>query len=103
MKKYVMPAFAVLVYASTLSLYASADDQQQPPPPHEHHKPPQVAIDACKNSVEKATCQFTGRNNEAVSGTCMTPRNAENGTALVCRPEHKDGKAKDSAAKSSSN
>lgn len=89
---------AAMTCAASLSVYA-ADETNQPPGGDRPHRPPQVALDACKNSTENATCQFTGRDNETVSGTCVAQRNNEDKSTLVCRPDHKDWKPKDGADK----
>src|SRR3954471_3673196 len=78
--------------AASLSVYAAyaADESDtRRPPQGKPHAPPQAAIDACKGLTEKTTCQFNGRNNEAVNGTCaLPPPNAES-TELSCRPERR--------------
>ncbi len=92
---------AAMTCAASLSVYAA--EGTEPQGGDRPHRPPQAAFDACKNSTESATCQFTGRNNEAVSGTCVTPRNSEEKSTLVCRPDHKDWKPKDGAEKDHAN
>lgn len=93
---------AAMTCAASLSVYAAdgGDDQRGVDRPRQ---PPQAALDACKNSTETATCQFTGRDNEAVSGTCKAPRNSEDKSTLVCRPDRKDWQAKDGAEKDHKN
>jgi hypothetical protein len=93
MSKSLSRLLAAMTCAASLSVYA-AEQEGQPKP----HKPPQAALDACKNSTESATCQFTGRDNETVTGACVVPRKAEDKTLLVCRPAHKDHQAKDAGA-----
>lgn len=89
---------AAMTCAASLNVYAT-DESAQEPVGKRPHRPPQVALDACKNSTESATCQFTGRNNETVSGMCVVPRYSDDKSTLVCRPEHKDWKSKDDAEK----
>ncbi|GGY81001.1 hypothetical protein GCM10011613_27570 [Cellvibrio zantedeschiae] len=89
---------AAMTCAASLSVYA-AEEPNQPGGNDRPRQPPQAALDACKNSVESATCQFTGRDNEIVSGTCKAPRHSENKSPLACRPDRKDWKPKDGAEK----
>jgi len=96
MSKRLSRILAAMTCAASLSVYAADSDSQQ----HRGYKqPPQAALDACKNSTESATCQFTGPNNETVSGTCAAPRNSEDKSTLVCRPDRKDWKPKESGEK----
>lgn len=39
----------------------------------QHHSPPPVAIAACQGKIGGASCSFTGRQNEALTGTCFGP------------------------------
>ncbi len=94
MSKSLSRLLAAMTCAASLSVYAAdANDPQRP------RQPPQAALDACKSATEGATCQFTGRNDETVAGTCKAPRNSEEKSPLVCRPDRKDWKPKDGAEK----
>ena len=86
MSKSLSRLLAAMTCAASLSVYAADQEATE----NKHHKPPQAALDACKDQAEKSTCQFTGRNNETVTGTCKTPRNNDSDASLVCRPEHRD-------------
>lgn|SRR5437868_15421137 len=86
MKKISAFCLAALLSSSTLVAFAAEGDNQRPP--EGKRQPPQVAIDACKNLTEGATCQFTGRNSEQVSGTCALPPPDSGNTTLACRPAH---------------
>ena len=48
--------------------------------------PPPEAIEACSGQSEGASCSFTGRNDEQLSGTCFTPGDNE----LACKPDGHD-------------
>lgn len=43
---------------------------------------PQEAIDACSSKSVGDSCSFSGRNGDAVSGTCI-----EDGDDIACAPE----------------
>ena len=47
--------------------------------------PPREAMDACNGKAEGATCSFSGRQGEALSGTCFVPPGGN--MPLACRPE----------------
>ena len=89
---------AAMTCAASLSVYA-ADESSQQRGGERSHQPPQAALDACKNSTESATCQFSGPSNGTVSGTCKLPRSSENKSTLVCRPDRKDWKPKEGLEK----
>ena len=57
MKRNLSRLLAAMTCAASLSVYA-ANDADTTRPIKGKHTPPQAAIDACKNQVEKATCQF---------------------------------------------
>lgn len=73
--------------------------QDQRPPAEEMHRqlsqknqhgesgpkkrPPKEAIEACSSKASNDTCQFNGKNNEAVSGTCFSPSADK---PLACKP-----------------
>lgn len=46
--------------------------------------PPPEAIDACSNLAEGDACSFTGRRDDTLEGTCMSP--PEGGDGLACAP-----------------
>ena len=54
---------------------------------HHHKKPPQIAIDACEDLSENATCEFIGRRGNSLTGQCIIPPKNEN--ILVCKPNRK--------------
>jgi hypothetical protein len=91
MRIFFMKKISVLMSLTLLgscSLLAFAEDGEGQ---HSHkgkHQPPQVAIDACKNLTEKASCTFTGRNGEQMNGVCMLPPSEAGSSTLACRPEH---------------
>lgn len=47
--------------------------------------PPPEALDACRGKSNGAACYFSGRQNEALSGSCFTPPDASGQPA--CRPD----------------
>lgn len=98
MSKSLSRLLAAMTCAASLSVYA-ANEGDQHRSGDKPRQPPQAALDACKNSTESATCQFTGRDNETVSGTCKAPRNSEDKSTLICRPDRKDWQPKDGAEK----
>ncbi|NJN80619.1 MAG: hypothetical protein HC797_09220, partial [Anaerolineales bacterium] len=58
-------------------------------PPQPNSQPPQgnpppLALFACEDQTQGASCSFTNRNNVTISGSCITPPNS---TELVCAPE----------------
>ena len=55
---------------------SGASGQNGPPPP------PQAAVDACQSLSSGASCSFTGKNGDSVSGTCGGP----DGKPLACIP-----------------
>jgi hypothetical protein len=97
MSKRMSRLIAAMTCAASLSVYAANEGEHRSG--DKPRQPPQAALDACKNSIESATCQFSGRDNETVSGTCKAPRGAEDKSTLVCRPDHKDWQPKDGADK----
>jgi len=46
-------------------------------------RPPREAISACENAQPKAACEFSGRDGNAVQGTCMSPKSD---VPLACAP-----------------
>jgi 4-amino-4-deoxy-L-arabinose transferase-like glycosyltransferase len=46
--------------------------------------PPQEALDACSNSIQGASCSFTGKNGNTINGSCITPPNSNE---LACAPQ----------------
>ena len=49
------------------------------------HGPPPEAIEACADLSEGDTCNFTGRRNDEVKGTCIVPQDGDG--LLACAPE----------------
>jgi len=86
MRIFLSMVLAVFLTSGSLAVFAA--DANEPPPEHTKHKPPQVAFDACKGLTENATCQFSGRNNDIVTGVCSLPPPDSGDTNLVCRPNH---------------
>lgn len=102
MSKSLSRLLAAMTCAASLSVYAAdANDPQRGG--DRPRQPPQAALDACKSAAENATCQFAGRDNETVAGTCKAPRNSEDKSTLVCRPDRKDWKPKEGAEKDHAN
>jgi hypothetical protein len=61
--------------------YAESDEDTKP---HRGHRgPPEVALEACSNSVQGDPCSFEGRHGESLEGNCE----AHDDQALACRPE----------------
>ena len=48
--------------------------------------PPPEAIEACGGQSEGASCSFTGRNAEQLSGVCFAPQDRD----LACKPDGHD-------------
>lgn len=74
---------------------SSSEDGQRPP----RGGPPPEAVAACKGKASGASCSFSGRQNETVSGTCDSPSGPPPGSSntsnssssstasvLACRP-----------------
>ena len=53
--------------------------------------PPPEAIKACENKSAQASCSFTGRRGETVTGQCMTPPDKSGQMPLACCPPHGPG------------
>lgn len=63
--------------------------------------PPAEAVAACKGKTSGASCSFTGRQNETLSGTCDSPPEGPPGSnssstssttgVLACRPARPSG------------
>lgn len=64
--------------------------------------PPAEAVAACKGKTSGASCSFTGRQNETLSGTCDSPPEGPPGSSntnssssssgtLACRPARPSG------------
>ena len=87
MKKLPSLAFAALIRAAALTVYATSDANAQPLPQGESRTLPQEAIEACKGLVEKEGCQFNDRNYDLVSGVCAKPPSNTEAITLACRPE----------------
>jgi hypothetical protein len=73
----------------------NSDAQQRGP-----HQPPPEALAACDGKASGASCRFTGRQGEALTGTCFAPKMRERNASgqntsgdqaslpLACRPAH---------------
>jgi hypothetical protein len=66
---------------ATTTAYAESDEEKQSS--REHRGTPEVALEACSNSVQGDPCSFEGRNGEALDGSCEAPDDKP----LACRPE----------------
>jgi hypothetical protein len=81
--------------AQTPTPQAPSSSQGAPQGGHRHGPPPE-ALAACAGKAAGATCGFTGRRNEALTGTCFAPPRREDAGAtqgalpLACRPSHRD-------------
>jgi peroxidase len=80
------------VMIEAASITQGPDPQATPPPQTtgQHsgrRRPPQAAFDACLSTDEDTSCSFTGRNNDAVNGTCQTIP----GSQLACVPARGPG------------
>lgn len=79
------------MYRSLIALFATlliagaayADSEQDNKPRRDHRGPPEVALEACSNSVQGDPCSFEGRRGDALQGTCEAPDDKP----LACRPE----------------
>jgi len=78
-----------LIIASTLlttlfaqSAFAERGDGQR----QGHRGPPPEAIEACSSQSEGASCSFSGRDNEQLSGICFAPEEGK----LACKPDGHD-------------
>ena len=69
---------ATLITVETASAQPGGDDGQR-------HGPPPEAIEACSNKSKGDSCGFSGRQDEALEGTCFAP--PREGKALACKPE----------------
>lgn len=72
--------FLLLSIAAPLAS-AQSDEHggRRGPPP-----PPREAIDACADKQENDSCSFTGRHNDVVEGSCISPPRVD---TLACAPE----------------
>lgn len=68
---------ACLLYTSLTC--AAPNDRGRP------QGPPPEAIESCANLSEGDSCSFTGRRDDTVEGTCMSP--PEGDDELACAPE----------------
>lgn len=76
-------SFIVLISALLLVSTAYAEPNEKNKPGHDHRGPPDVALEACSNSVQGDPCSFEGRRGEAMEGICE----ASDEQPLACRPE----------------
>jgi hypothetical protein len=79
MNRSLIPLFATLLIAGT----AYADSDRENKPRRGHRGPPEVALEACSNSVQGDPCSFEGRRGNEVQGTCEAPDDKP----LACRPD----------------
>jgi hypothetical protein len=95
------PALWLLSSLSLLTgtVLAQAPGGEGAPAAGDHPKgPPPQAIEACKGKANGAVCNFTGRQNQALTGTCFAPpagqkgeqyaakSGDQGGPPLACRP-----------------
>lgn len=68
------------------TLLAKAPFSVAQPDKSDHHQgPPPEAIAACAELESGASCSFTGRQSEAVQGSCKSPPKTKG--ELACAPE----------------
>jgi hypothetical protein len=79
MYRNLIALFATLLIAG--AAYAESDQENQPR--RGHRGPPEVALEACSNSVQGDPCSFEGRRGNTVEGTCEAPDEKP----LACKPE----------------
>ena len=70
---------AIVLLAST----AYAESEEKGESHRDHRGPPEVALEACSNSVQGDPCSFEGRRGEPLEGSCEAPSDKP----LACRPE----------------
>jgi len=87
----------VLALGSASLAHAQPTDGGGAPP---RGGPPAEAVAACQGKASGATCSFTGRQNETLSGTCDAPPSGPPGSSssnsstsgtLACRPARPSG------------
>jgi len=84
---------AALLLVSAACLVGSVSYGQPGPPMPPGRRgpgfgPPPVAIEACEGADEGATCAFTGRFGEELTGTCLAVPHAVVGEGVIaCVPE----------------
>lgn len=71
--------FAACIYA------ASAHADMTTP----SHTPPQEAVQACNGKAENDSCDFTGKQNEAITGSCH--KGPDGRGVLACVPVNAQG------------
>lgn len=76
---------SILSIGLALSVYS----QEGKPESGGHPKPPKEALDACVGKTAGASCEFSGRNQEKVTGTCFQPNT---NLPLACRPANMPAK-----------
>lgn len=80
-RRTVLPTSLFVLLCTTAPLTSAQPDERggrRPPPP------PQEAIDACEGKQANASCSFTGRRDDVVEGTCISPPGVD---TLACAPE----------------
>lgn len=86
--KIITKTFALLSLLLATS-YALAQSSK------ERHRPmriPQEALAACSQLQQGDSCSFTGRHNDTITGTCVTPPPELNLQGLACKPDHPMGR-----------
>ena len=72
-----------LVATVLVASAAYAESEEKDESRREHRGPPEVALEACSNSVQGDPCSFEGRRGESLEGSCEAPSDKP----LACRPE----------------
>ena len=80
--------FSLVVFSNS----SFAEGRQKGQRDGQKNGPPPEAIEACSNVAEGASCQFTGRHGEELTGICFIPSEGEN--TLACKPEGHDSRSK---------
>ena len=81
---------AFLLFGCVLAISAcdaAGNGREGGPPDGQPFEIPQEAYSACASLNENASCSMTGRNNETLAGTCVTPPPETDNQALSCRPQ----------------
>jgi hypothetical protein len=78
-----MNKYKLLIAIFFLGILLSISSQDGPPKEGEHPRPPKESLEACAKKSSGSSCEFTGKNNEKVTGTCFQPNTS---LPLACRP-----------------
>ena len=84
MKFLTQMSIAALALACVAGATAADGDNKRKP----HRKPPPAAVEACASFVAGDPCEFTGRRDQQVTGTCFAPAEKP----LACRPDNPPSK-----------